>query len=166
MSTNEIGFHPGARLTDHETSHEAFDRDHRRTQYQILHDVKANGPATEETILNRLGIERSSASSQISALVKSGHLVDLIDTRTTKVITLRNTSGCRARVRGLPKHQHDRTIIETLLIQMDNEKDGNSKARKPALSSAGAEKAASYPSGERRHGERRKADRRKFTHTR
>ena len=82
MSINQIGFHPGARLTDPETSHEASDaKDHAQSQLQILQDVKVNGPGTEETILNRMGVPRTSASSEISRLVTDGHLVNLIDPR-------------------------------------------------------------------------------------
>ena len=156
MSINPIGFHPGARITDPETSHEALDdRDHTDTQSQILQDVKANGPGTEETILNRMGIPRTNASSQISALVESGHLVNLIDTRMKKVIKLRNTSGFRAQVRGLPAHQNDAALIGRLLVQTDNESEVPSARKKPSLSTASAEKA------DRRRGERRRADRRK-----
>ncbi|MGB6774898.1 MAG: hypothetical protein WBE45_11005 [Terriglobales bacterium] len=164
MSTKPIGFHPGARLTDPETSHEAIDdRDHTRTQSQILQDVKVNGPGSEETILNRMGVDqRSNASSQISALVRGGHLVDLIDPRTKEVIKLRNTSGFRARVCGLPAHQHNVTLIDGLLVQMDNESEMPSTSRrKPTLSTAGAARANS---GEKRKGERRHSDRRKTGH--
>ncbi len=162
MSINPIGFHPGARLTDPETSHEALDdKDHSRTQYQILQDVKANGPGTEETILNRMGVEqRSNASSQISALVQSGHLVNLIDSRTQKKIKLRNTSGARALVRGLPAHQNAVSLIAGLLVQMDNESELQTARRKPTLSTAGAEKAHSLGT-ERRQRERRRSERRK-----
>jgi DNA-binding MarR family transcriptional regulator len=157
MSINPIGFHPGARVTDPETSHEALDgRDHSDTQSQILQDVKANGPGTEEMILNRMGVPRTNASSQISALVESGHLVNLIDLRTQKKIKLRNTSGARALVRGLPAHQNHAALIERLLVQMDNESEAQTARQKPSLSTAGADKAI-----ERRRGERRRADRRK-----
>lgn len=162
MSINPIGFHPGARLTDPETSHEALDdKDHSRTQYQILQDVKVNGPGTEETILTRMGVEqRSNASSQISALVRSGHLVDLIDPRTRKNIKLRNTSGFKALVRGLPAHQNDVTLIQSLLVQMDNESEMGTAIRKPTLHVAAAARAH-VPGTERRQRERRKGDRRK-----
>jgi len=127
-----IGFHPGARLTDPETSHEASDsKDHGRSQESILADVKENGPGTEEKILTRIGVrQRSDASSEISALVGGGHLVNLIDPRTGKNIKLRNTSGKPAMVRGLPAHQHDKVIIDTLLVQMDTENEGRSSTRK------------------------------------
>lgn len=163
MSINPIGFHPGARLTDPETSHEALDdRDHSRTQSQILQDVKTNGPGTEETILTRMGVDqRSNASSQISALVKSRHLVNLIDPRTQNKIKLRNTSGSPALVRGLPTHQNDATLIEALLIRMDRESEEPRAARKkPSLGTAGAGKAIGIGT-ERRRGERRQRDRRK-----
>jgi hypothetical protein len=162
MSINPIGFHPGARFTDPDTSHEALDRDHSRTQSQILQDVKANGPGTEETILTRMGVEqRSNASSQISALVKNEHLVNLIDPRTQKKIKLRNTSGSPALVRGLPAHQKDAKLVEALLVRMDTEREEPRAARrKPPLSTAGAEKANSLGT-ERRQRERRKGERRK-----
>jgi hypothetical protein len=162
MSINPIGFHRGARLTDPETSHEALDdRDHSHTQSQILQDVKVNGPGTEETILNRIGVEqRSNASSQISALVEGGHLANLIDPRTQKKIKLRNTSGFKALVRGLPAHQNDVTLIQRLLVQMDNESEMPTARRKPTLSTAAAAKAH-MPGAERRQRERRKGDRRK-----
>lgn len=116
MSVNQIGFHPGARLTDPETSHEASEsKDHGRSQGQILQDVSAKGPGTEEAILTRIGVQqRSDASSEISALVKGGHLVNLIDSRTKNEIKLRNTSGKRALVRGLPAHQQNTTLIQSL----------------------------------------------------
>lgn len=159
MSTKEIGFHPGARLTDPDTSHEALDdRDHSETQLRIMQDVEDNGPGTEAMILNRMGIERTSASSQISALVDGGYLENLIDPRTKKVIRLRNPGGSWAQVRGLPKHQRDTKLIGELLVRMDKERERGS--RKPPLSTLGAEK--SNTSGvERRRGERRKGDRRK-----
>jgi hypothetical protein len=160
MSTNEIGFHPGARLTDPETSHEASDaKNHGRSQGEIVQNVAAYGPGTEETILNRMCVPRTSASSEISALVKGGNLVDLIDPRTQKVITLRNISGCRARVRGLPAHQQDTTLIQRLLVQMDTEGEVKAPRRKPPLSTAGAEKARTLSTGiERRSGnDRRKS---------
>lgn len=161
MSINPIGFHPGARLTDPETSHEALDdRDHSRTQSQILHDVKLHGPGTEETILNRMGVPRTNASSQISALVDGGNLVNLIDPQTKKFIVLRNTSGKRARVRGLPAHQQDATLIQRLLVQMDTESEVVYARRKPPLSTAAAEKAAGR-TPERRRAERRRVNRRK-----
>jgi DNA-binding MarR family transcriptional regulator len=164
MSSNEIGFHPGARVTDPETSHEAIDdRDHTLTQSQILHDVRVNGPGTEETILNRMGIERSSASSQISALVDGGHLKELIDPQTNEVIKLRNTSGFRARVRGLPEHQHNTALIQRLLIKRDQESElPRIERKKPSLSTAGVAKASTH-GDERRHRERRQRDRRKTT---
>lgn len=157
-----IGSHPGARLTDPETSHEASDaKDHAHSQSRIVDDVWVNGPGTEETILNRMGVERSSASSEISSLVRNGYLVELTDPRTNDVITLRNTSGCRARVRGLPAHQRDTALIQRLLVQMDTESQLPRPARKkPTLNTAGAEKASS-PSTERRLRERRQRDRRK-----
>jgi hypothetical protein len=160
MSINQVGFHPGARLTDPETSHEANDaKDHRRSQAQILQDVKVNGPGSEETILNRMGVpQRSSASSEISSLVRNGHLVELIDPRDKKVIKLRNTSGCRARVRGLPAHQKDGTLIQKLVVQMDTELDEQRAARKkPPMSTVDVGKA----SAERRKRERRQRNRRK-----
>jgi|SRR5579862_8889198 len=132
MSVNPIGFHPGARLTDPETSHEASDsKDHGHSQAQILSDVKLNGPGTEEAILTRMGVrQRSDASSEISALVKGGHLVNLIDPRTNKKIKLRNTSTKRALVRGLPTHQNDKTIIDALLVRMDSQSEGTSSVKK------------------------------------
>ena len=160
MSTNPIGSHPGARLTDPETSHEAFDdKDHSRTQAQILRDVGANGPGTEETILNRMGVEqRSNASSQVSQLVKNGYLVNLTDPRTNKNIKLRNTSGSLALVRGLPAHQNDASVVDALLVRMDTEGEAPRAARrKPPLSTTAAAKA-SNPGAERRQGgDRRKS---------
>lgn len=162
MSINQIGFHPGARLTDPETSHEASDaKDHAQSQLQILQDVKVNGPGTEETILNRMGVPRTSASSEISRLVTDGHLVNLIDPRTQKKIKLRNSSGSPAMVRGLPAHQQDASLIQSLLVQSDNELEEQRAARrKPPMSTASAEKA-SLPSAERRRGERRRRERRR-----
>jgi|SRR6185312_10813081 hypothetical protein len=162
MSTKPIGSHPGARLTDPETSHEALDdRDHTRTQSQILQDVKLNGPGTEETILKRMGVEqRSNASSQISSLVQGNHLVNLTDPRTNKKIKLRNTSGSRALVRGLPAHQKDAALIQHLLVQMDTESEGPHPARKKPSQSAHAEMTIGRKT-ERRRGERRQRNRRK-----
>jgi hypothetical protein len=159
MSLKPIGFHPGARSTDPDTSHEASDaKDHGRAQADIIQDVDANGPGTEETILNRMGVPRTSASSQISTLVRNGYLVDIVDPRTQKKITLRNISGCRARVRGLPKHQRDTALITALQIRMDNESDGNlTVPPKPVLGTA----RVSGPSTERRQRERRQRERRK-----
>jgi hypothetical protein len=129
MST--VVFHPGARLTDPDTSHEASEtKDHGRQQTAIRRDVENNGPGTEETILNRIGVrQRSDASSEISALVKSGKLVNLYDPRTGKNIKLRNTSGKRALVRGLPEHQDDKALIERLLIEMDKQDAGDGEKR-------------------------------------
>lgn len=141
MSITPIGFHPGARLTDPETSHEASDaKDHGHSQAAILQDVSANGPGTEETILNRMGVrQRSDASSEISALVKSERLVNLIDPRTQKPLKLRNTSTKRALVRGLPAHQNDTALIDSLLVRMDMENEGQSSVRKrPSSASAPA----------------------------
>ncbi len=145
MSVTPIGFHPGARLTDPETSHEASDsKDHGHSQAAILQDVSANGPGTEETILTRIGVrQRSDASSEISALVKGGHLVNLIDPRTQKSIKLRNTSSKRALVRGLPAHQHDKALIDGLLVQMDTEDEGRSSVRKRPRSSGQVKPPAS-----------------------
>lgn len=164
MSTNPVGFHPGARLTDPETSHEASAaKDHGHSQGDILQDVAGNGPGTEETILNRMGVPRTSGSSEISALVKNGHLVDLIDPRTGQVIKLRNISGYRARVRGLPTHQKDATVIKGLLVQSDNAlAEQRAARRKPPMSTVDAEKVI-RPGAERRLRERRKGDRRKAT---
>ena len=158
MSINPISFHPGARLTDPETSHEALDeRDHSRTQSEILQSMKIHGPGTEETILHRMGIyQRSNASSQISALVDAGYLVNLIDPRTRKKIKLRNTSGCRAMVRGLPVHQQDATLIEGFLVRMDTEGEEKTARRKPPISVK-----VGTSSTERRQRERRQRDRRK-----
>ena len=102
-----------ARRSDPETSHEAADlKDHGKHQAAITDDVRNNGPATEETILTRIGVrQRSDASSEISALVKSGRLVNLYDPRTGRPIKLRNTSTRRALVRGLPSHQKDTALI-------------------------------------------------------
>jgi len=161
MSTNEIGFHPGARLTDPETSHEASEaKDHRRAQSQILQDVKVNGPGTEETILNRMGVPRTSASSEISRLVADEHLVSLIDPQTRKKIKLRNRSGSPAMVRGLPAHQQDASLIQSLLVQMDTESEEKAARRKPPVNAAGVGRATSL-STERRLRERRQRDRRK-----
>jgi len=162
MSINQVGFHPGARLTDPETSHEASDaKDHAQSQLQILQDVKVNGPGTEETILNRLGVPRTSASSEISRLVDDGHLVNLIDPQTKKKIRLRNRSGSPAMVRGLPAHQHDAALIQRLLVQADNELEEQRAARKkPPMSTVDVGKASS-PSAERRSRERRQRNRRK-----
>jgi len=164
MSVLPIGYHPGARLTDPETSHEASDaKDHGHSQAEILQDVKANGPGTEETILTRMGVrQRSDASSEISALVKSEHLVNLIDPRTAKKIKLRNTSSRPALVRGLPAHQRDATLIRSLLVQMDNDGERQAAIPKPTLSTVGASKASS-PGAERRQGERRQGERRNAT---
>jgi hypothetical protein len=104
--------------------------------------------------------QRSNASSQVSALVKSGHLVNLIDPRTQKVIKLRNTSGFPAQVRGLPAHQQDASLIQRLSIQMDTESEEKAARRKPPLSTAGVERAISL-SKERRRSQRRQRDRRK-----
>src|SRR5260370_27259431 len=123
MSVTPIGFHPGARLTDPETSHEASDtKDHGRSQAAILQDVSVNGPGTEEAILTRIGVrQRSDASSEISSLVKSGRLVNLIDPRTQKSVTLRNTSTKRALVRGLPAHQNDNAHIDAVLRHLETQ---------------------------------------------
>lgn len=115
-------FHPGARTTDPSTSHEADATvDHSARQAAILADVFQNGPGTEETILTRMGFrQRSDASSEISALVEDGHLVNLIDPRTRKPLKIRNTSGKRALVRGLPAHQNNHAIMDALLVQADS----------------------------------------------
>jgi hypothetical protein len=128
-----VGFHPGARDTDPITSHLASDaKDHHHSQEDILANVRAEGPGTEEMILTRMGVaQRSSASSEISALVnKSEHLVNLIDPRNQKTIKLRNTSGCKALVRGLPEHQKDFALIQRLLVQMDSEEPKTPKRSK------------------------------------
>ncbi len=119
-------FHPGARNTDPETSHEADAAvNHGARQAAIFADVFLRGPGTEETILTRMQFrQRSDASSEISTLVKSGHLINLVDPRTGKELKLRNTSGKRALVRGLPAHQKDRAIMDALLIQSDREPGG------------------------------------------
>jgi DNA-binding MarR family transcriptional regulator len=141
-----IGFHPGARFTDPITSHEASDsKDHGHSQAEILANVKHKGPGTEEMILTRMGVrQRSDASSEISALVKGGHLVNLIDPRTNKTIKLRNTSNKRALVRGLPAHQNDRALIEQLLVRMDSE---DATERKRPASDRSAKPAKKERSG-------------------
>lgn len=138
--------HPGARTGGSITSHEAdASVNHGARQAAIFADVFLRGPGTEETILTRMEFrQRSDASSEISALVRGGHFVNLQDPRTGKDLKLRNTSGKRALVRGLPAHQKDRAIMDALLIQADREVD-QGELFKPAAQVVKMRKTAMRP---------------------
>jgi hypothetical protein len=116
---------PSARAHDPETSHDAAaTKDETSMWYAITEDVRANGPGTEETILERIGVEqRTNASSCFARLVQAGWIANLIDPRTRKTLKLRNKSTKFAMVRGLPEHQKDRSLIDSLCAQMDRERE-------------------------------------------
>jgi hypothetical protein len=113
-----------ARHSDPDTSHMAAAHKSENSLWiAIRDDLRVNGPGTEETILNRLGLEqRSSGSSCFARMVRAGWVANLIDPVTKKHIKLRNKSGELAMVRGLPSHQAEHLLIHRLCTQMDEER--------------------------------------------
>lgn len=107
---------PMARKADPDTSHEAAAlKDEAGLWNDIVTCLKAEGPATEEMVLNRIGLaQRSSGSSAFARMERAGWIVNLTAPGGAK-LKMRNKSGRMAMVRGLPEHQDDPVLIGSIL---------------------------------------------------
>jgi hypothetical protein len=107
---------PVARKADPDTSHEAAAlKDEAGLWNEIVDDLRKNGPATEEMVLNRIGLaQRSSGSSAFARMERAGWIVNLADPLGGK-LKMRNSSGRLAMVRGLPEHQGDPALVAGIM---------------------------------------------------
>jgi hypothetical protein len=109
---------PVARKADPETSHQAaaLKQDEAGLWQDIMGWLKSNGPGTEEQILDGIGLmQRSSGSSAFARMERAGWIVNLQAPDGSK-LKARNRSSRLAMVRGLPEHQDNPVLIESLLL--------------------------------------------------